>query len=252
MRWHTSGSRRSTASSWTYSRSSARSNRSSARAAPDSTTNRHSALLAPNVRLRASDSEFLAPNMRHAARKLTSVSTPQVLKIPALERETGLVHGFSTISLGTMGLTQAPDPDAVMASRRQFARVLGIDAEPLTVAGAVHGATVARVGPAALRAMHDEYGSDPAQVKAGIGPGICGACYEVGEEVAGQFDAAFVRPSADGRFLLDLAAANRVQLEAEGVEAVDVIGVCTKESDYLPSHRRAPDGTRFAAIVAIK
>ncbi|HYT14023.1 MAG TPA: polyphenol oxidase family protein [Candidatus Nitrosopolaris sp.] len=236
------------------------------------------------------------------------MSTPQVLKIPALERETGLVHGFSTISLGTMGLTQAPDPDAVMASRRQFARVLGIDAEPLTVAGAVHGATVARVdehkdvvrgvdglvtdrrgvalfatfadcypivlwdaehrcvalahagwrgtaarvGPAALKAMHDEYGSDPAHVKAGIGPGICGACYEVGEEVAGQFDAAFVRPSADGRFLLDLAAANRVQLEAEGVEAVDVIGVCTKESDYLPSHRRAPDGTRFAAIVAIK
>ena len=64
----------------------------------------------------------------------------QVLKIPALESEAGLVHGFSTMSLGTMGLTQAPDPDAVMASRRQFARALGIEAEPLTVAGAVHGA----------------------------------------------------------------------------------------------------------------
>ena len=227
--------------------------------------------------------------------------------IPALEGETGLVHGFSTISLGTMGLTHAPDPDAVMASRRQFARVLGIDAEPLTVAGAVHGAsvarvdeqqgvvrgvdglvtdrrgvalfatfadcypvvlwdaehraaalvhagwrgTVARVAPAALTAMRDEYGTDPAHVKAGIGPGICGACYEVGEEVARQFDAAFVRPGSDGKFLLDLAAANRAQLEAEGVE-VDVIGLCTKETDYLPSHRRAPDGTRFGAIVAIK
>jgi len=227
--------------------------------------------------------------------------------IPALEGETGLVHGFSTISLGTMGLTHAPDPDAVMASRRQFARVLGIDAEPLTVAGAVHGAsvarvdeqqgvvrgvdglvtdrrgvalfatfadcypvvlwdaehraaalvhagwrgTVARVAPAALKAMRDEYGTDPAHVKAGIGPGICGACYEVGEEVARQFDAAFVRPGSDGKFLLDLAAANRAQLEAEGVE-VDVIGLCTKETDYLPSHRRAPDGTRFGAIVAIK
>jgi YfiH family protein len=235
------------------------------------------------------------------------MSTPQVLRIPGLESETGLVHGFSTISLGTMGLTQAPDPDAVMASRRQFARALGIDAEPLTVAGAAHGnsvarvdehqdvvkgvdglvtdrrgvalfatfadcypivlwdpehraaalahagwrGTVARVAPATLKAMRDEFGTDPAHVKAGIGPGICGACYEVGEEVASQFDAAFVRPGSNGKFLLDLAAANRSQLEAEGVE-VEVIGLCTKETEYLPSHRRTPDGTRFGAIVAIR
>ncbi|HSS93271.1 MAG TPA: polyphenol oxidase family protein [Candidatus Dormibacteraeota bacterium] len=233
---------------------------------------------------------------------------PQVLKIPALEAEPGLVHGFSTTSLGSMGLTQAPDPDVVMASRRHFARVLGIDAEPLTVAGAVHGAavarvdehkdvirgvdalvtnrrgvalfatyadcypillwdpehrcaalahagwrgTLARVGPAALKAMRDEYATNPARVKAGIGPGICGRCYEVGEDVAGQFDAAFTRAGDGGRYLLDLAAANKAQLEAEGVADVNMIGVCTKETEYLPSHRRSPDGTRFAAIVAIR
>jgi YfiH family protein len=111
--------------------------------------------------------------------------------------------------------------------------------------------TVARVAPATLKAMRDQFGTDPAHVKAGIGPGICGACYEVGEEVASQFDAAFVRPGSNGKFLLDLAAANRSQLEAEGVD-VEVIGLCTKETDYLPSHRRTPDGTRFGAIVAIK
>jgi len=218
------------------------------------------------------------------------------------------VHGFSTISLGTMGLTQAPDPEAVMASRRQFARALDIDAELLTVAGAVHGAnvarideyqdvvrgvdalvtdrrgvtlfatyadcypivlwdeerrcvalahagwrgTVARVGPAAVKALRDEYGSSPERIKAGIGPGICGRCYEVGEEVASQFDAQFVRKGEGDRLLLDLAAANRAQLEAEGVGEVHVLGLCTKETDYLPSHRRNPDGTRFAAIVALR
>jgi len=233
---------------------------------------------------------------------------PQVLTIPALEAEPGLVHGFSTISLGTMGLTQAPDPEAVMASRRQFARVLDIDAELLTVAGAVHGAnvarideyqdvvrgvdalvtdrrgvtlfatyadcypivlwdeerrcvalahagwrgTVARVGPAAVKALRDEYGSSPERIKAGIGPGICGRCYEVGKEVASQFDAQFVRKGEGDRLLLDLAAANRAQLEAEGVGEVHVLGLCTKETDYLPSHRRNPDGTRFAAIVALR
>jgi YfiH family protein len=233
---------------------------------------------------------------------------PQVLKIASLETEPGFVHGFSTSSLGTMGLTHAPDPEAVMASRRHFARTLGIDAEPLTVAGAVHGnavarvdehidvvrgvdalvtdrrgvalfatfadcypivlwdpehrcaalahagwrGTVVRVGPAALKAMHDEYGTNPADVRAGIGPGICGNCYEVGEEVASQFDQRFVRSGAGDRFLLDLAAANRAQLEAEGVRQVDVIGLCTKETDYLPSHRRNPDGTRFGGIVALR
>ena len=235
-------------------------------------------------------------------------AVPQVLTIPALEAEPGLVHGFSTISLGTMGLTQAPDPEAVMASRRQFARALDIDAELLTVAGAVHGAnvaridehqdvvrgmdalvtdrrgvtlfatyadcypivlwdeerrcvalahagwrgTVARVGPAAVKALRDEYGSSPERIKAGIGPGICGRCYEVGKEVASQFDAQFVRKGEGDRLLLDLAAANRAQLEAEGVGEVHVLGLCTKETDYLPSHRRNPDGTRFAAIVALR
>jgi YfiH family protein len=235
-------------------------------------------------------------------------AAPQVLTIPALEAEPGLVHGFSTVSLGTMGLTQAPDPEAVLASRRHFARALEIDAESLTVAGAVHGAnvaridehqdvvrgvdalvtdrrgvalfatyadcypivlwdaehrcvalahagwrgTVARVGPAALKALRNEYGSSPARIKAGIGPGICGRCYEVGEEVASQFDAQFVRKGERDRFVLDLAAANRAQLEAEGVGEVHVLGLCTKETDYLPSHRRNPDGTRFAAIVAIR
>ena len=233
---------------------------------------------------------------------------PQVLTIPALEAEPGLVHGFSTISLGTMGLTQAPDPEAVMASRRQFARALDIDAELLTVAGAVHGAnvaridehqdvvrgvdalvtdrrgvtlfatyadcypivlwdaerrcvalahagwrgTVARVGSAAVKALRDEYGSSPERIKAGIGPGICGRCYEVGEEVASQFDPQFVRKGDQDRFVLDLAAANRAQLEAEGLGEVHVLGLCTKETDYLPSHRRNPDGARFAAIAALR
>jgi len=235
-------------------------------------------------------------------------SIPQVLKIASLETEPGLVHGFSTTSLGSMGLTHAPDPEVVMASRRQFARTLGIDAEPLTVAGAVHGnvvarvdeqldvvkgvdglvtdrrgvalfatfadcypivlwdaehrcaalvhagwrGTVAHVGPAAIEKLRHEYGTDPTHVKAGIGPGICGRCYEVGEEVASQFDAQFVRRGEGDRFLLDLAAANRAQLEAEGVADVEVIGLCTKETDYLPSHRRNPDGTRFGAIVALR
>jgi copper oxidase (laccase) domain-containing protein len=99
--------------------------------------------------------------------------------------------------------------------------------------------------------MRDEYGCE--FIRAGIGPGICWRCYEVGEDVAGKFDARFVGPGgAGGKWLLDLAAANAAQLEAAGVKAVYDIGMCTKESYLFPSHRRFPDGKRFGAIVAIR
>ena len=229
-----------------------------------------------------------------------------MLRIRELD-DPAFAHGFSTNALGSVGLTHAPDPVPVLASRRAFARAVGIGDQPLTTAGAVHGATVARVDEpkdvvqgvdglitnskgvalfatyadcypivlwdpvtrsvglahagwrgtaagvtkAAVKAMHDEYGSAAENLRAGIGPGICGHCYEVGADVASQFDAKFVTPSGD-RFLLDLAAANRAQLEEAGVADVHALGLCTKETDFLPSHRRTPDGTRFGAIVALR
>ncbi|MEA2656647.1 MAG: purine-nucleoside/S-methyl-5-thioadenosine phosphorylase / adenosine deaminase [Chloroflexota bacterium] len=231
----------------------------------------------------------------------------RVLTIPELESEPGFLHAFSTMVLGSVGLSHAPDPAPVLASRRDFARALGID-EEMTVVGAIHGSTVARVdepqgvvqgvdalitnqrgvtlfatfadcypillwdpvqrcaalahagwrgtvarvGPAAVQAMAKEYGSKPSNIRAGIGPGICGRCYEVGEDVASRFDPRFVTAGNEDRFLLDLAAANRSQLEDAGLKEVHVLGLCTKESAFLPSHRRDPDGTRFGAIVALR
>jgi YfiH family protein len=232
-------------------------------------------------------------------------TTPAALHVPELADEPGFVHGFSTLALGSVGLKHAPDPAPVLASRRAFAGVLGLDGAELTTIGSVHGAKVARVDKpaasvddvdalvtdqpgvalfatyadcypivlwdpekrvaglvhagwrgtragvarAAVTFMQDEYGCR--HVRAGIGPGICGLCYEVGEEVASQFDRRFVTPSGD-RFLLDLAAANHAQLEDAGVRPVYEIGICTKEHYLFPSHRRHPDGKRFGAIVAIK
>src|SRR5437899_11207294 len=66
--------------------------------------------------------------------------------VPELADEPGLIHGFSTVLLGSVGLTHAPEPEPVLKSRMEFARILGLDAiSSLTVAGAVHGADVARV-----------------------------------------------------------------------------------------------------------
>ena len=234
---------------------------------------------------------------------------PAVLHVPELADEPALIHGFSTTLLGSVGLTHATDRAAVMKSRDEFARILELDgSESLTVAGAVHGADVARVDSApgmiddvdalitdrpgiglftthadcfpivlwdpihaavglahagwrgthagvavaALRAMEHEFGTKPRDVRAGIGPGICGRCYEVGPEVAESFDDAFVTRGEGDRFLLDLSASNMAQLKHAGVRAVHDIAMCTKESYLFPSHRRHPDGTRFGAIVALR
>lgn len=114
--------------------------------------------------------------------------------------------------------------------------------------------TAAGIAGRAVAAMTRAYGSRPAGLLAGVGPGICGRCYEVGDEVAERFDPAFLHPSPAGRHLLDLAAANRAQLEAAGVRpaCIHEHGACTRETPALPSHRRSPDGTRFACLVAIR
>ena len=234
------------------------------------------------------------------------VSTPAVLHVPELADEPAFVHGFSTVAIGSVGLSHAPDLAPVLASRETFLRVLGLDDRALTTAGAIHGASVARidepvdhvdavdalvtdrtdvvlftthadcypivlwdpeknvaglvhagwrgtqagVAGATVRFMREEY--DCRFIRAGIGPGICGRCYQVGEEVASQFDRRFVLPDDGGKFLLDLSAANRAQLAAAGVKSVYDIAMCTKESYLFPSHRRHPDGTRFGAIVALR
>jgi len=240
-----------------------------------------------------------------------SSTDARILRIPGLDAEPGLVHGFSTLPLGSMS-PPGPGADPRTPERRAFADALGLDAALLTAAGAVHGAEVARVdAPAgvvrgsdavvtdrlglpllatfadcyplvlfdprrralalvhtgwrgtaaglaarAVQALEAGFGCRPRDLVAGVGPGICGRCYEVGDEVAGQFDPAVVRPSpgGPGRSLLDLAAANRAQLEEAGVPAgsIHAHGACTRESAALPSHRRSPDGVRFACIAAIR
>src|SRR6202171_2807582 len=72
-------------------------------------------------------------------------TTPAALHVPELADELGLVHGFSTLALGSVGLKHAPDPAPVLAARQRFAGVLGLDGAELTTIGSVHGAAVARV-----------------------------------------------------------------------------------------------------------
>ena len=58
------------------------------------------------------------------------------------------------------------------------------------VIGSAHSGwrgTLNNIGAELIRAMQENFGTDPADVRAAIGPSICSGCYEVGEEVAQAF-----------------------------------------------------------------
>jgi polyphenol oxidase len=94
--------------------------------------------------------------------------------------------------------------------------------------------TAAQIVIRTLEKMKSEFGTEPADVSAAIGPGIGVCCYEVGEDVSRQFGFAI-------RTHLDLMSENRKQLEEAGVspqniQALDVCTFCDAERFF--SYRR--------------
>lgn len=129
--------------------------------------------------------------------------------------------------------------------------------------GLVHAGwrgTLLRAAGVAARAMQARYGSNPQDIRAGIGPSISPQKYEVGPEVIGQTRAAFgtawpkLLLEVNGRTHLDLWAANAEALREVGVTQIEVSGVCTAtRTDDFFSHRGEQGQTgRFGALIGLQ
>ncbi|ACZ22191.1 conserved hypothetical protein TIGR00726 [Sanguibacter keddieii DSM 10542] len=126
------------------------------------------------------------------------------------------------------------------------------------VVAAVHAGrpgVEAGVVTAAVQAMVAA-GADPAQVRAAVGPAVCGRCYEVPEDLQARVGGTVpdaLSTTAWGTPALDLPRAVAGQLRAAGVRAVDRLDVCTRTDERFYSHRRASaEGLvtgRFAGVV---
>ncbi len=206
--------------------------------------------------MRRGESELLTPSRLEFARRLgldgrrlTVAGAVHGTAVARIDEPRGAVEGVDGL------VTQAPATPLFATFADCYPVVLHDPAQgAVALVHAGWRGTAGGVVRAAVDALSREYRSRPADLVAGIGPGICGACYEVGEDVAAVFEASVVKPGARaGKALLDLAEANRRQLIEAGLrpERIHVAGICTKETPELPSHRRQPDGTRFAAIVAL-
>lgn len=119
--------------------------------------------------------------------------------------------------------------------------------------------TVKRVVTAAVERMTAEYGTSPADIRAGIGPSIAAHHYEVGPEVVRRVRESFgeaadaLLPSFNGSTHFDLWAANRLLLEQAGAREIEISGLCTAcHTEDWYSHRAEKGLTgRFGALIAL-
>ena len=172
------------------------------------------------------------------------------------------VHGHDVVVVADEPVERAR-ADALVTDRTGVVlAVRAADCVPVLladpVAGVVGAAHCGRPGLAAgvlPRTVEALRGLGARRLTAWLGPHVCGACYEVPEEL--QAEVAAVVPAARattswGTPSLDLGAGARAQLEEAGVALVDA-GRCTRESADLFSYRR--DGRaagRLAGLVRLR
>lgn len=127
------------------------------------------------------------------------------------------------------------------------------------VVAAVHSGwrgTVSEIAEKAVFVMQQKFGTSPENIKAAIGPSIGKCCFEVGEEVACNFEKDLVCDLETGKFKVDLWEANKKILLKAGLLAqnIEVLDMCTMcHSDLLYSYRVDGEKTgRMGALIMIK
>lgn len=124
--------------------------------------------------------------------------------------------------------------------------------------------TVGQIGKVTVERMQKEYGCNPKDILAAVGPSICQDCYEVSEDVIEQFRNHFHKEQwkeifyrkENGKYQLNLWRANELILKSAGItkDHIAVTNVCTHcNSEVLYSHRTTGDKRgNLAAFLALR
>lgn len=207
---------------------------------------------------------------------LQRVNKNRLRSLQTLGRSPDSVHDVWQVHSADVVLADAPRPaeqkykraDVILTDRPEVTLYMRFaDCVPILlydpqrhVVGLAHAGwlgTVRRAALAAIQAMQAEYGSNPADILAGIGPSIGPHHYEIGPEVAEQVVAVFgdeannLLPIHNSSVHFDLWSANRLLLESAGVRNIEISGICTAchPEDWF-SHRRERGNTgRFGALI---
>jgi len=164
------------------------------------------------------------------------------------------------------GAPEAPQADAIITSEPgKWVGIRTADCVPILLAdpvnhcvGAIHAGwkgTASSIVALAVSKMTQVCGSDPQDLIAAIGPAIRRCCFEVGPEVAQQFEHWF--PEQLDQTHLDLMEANRRQLLTSGIrrQFIDIASeFCTKcDAGEFHSWRREREASgRMVAAIRIR
>jgi polyphenol oxidase len=218
------------------------------------------------------DHFFTAASLRLTGPKAEWEAVGALAGVPAARlRLLHQVHGHRIVISGQDG--DRPEADGVVTDDASVAVVVRVaDCAPILIAdrrlgvvAAVHAgwrSTMQRIGPQAVAALKQHFGSRAGDLVAAIGPSLGTCCGEMGEEVVGMFrEAAHDDPSIERWFVrevgrkphFDLWRANREQLERAGVppQAIHVAGLCTcTHPDVFHSFRATgQQAGRMAAVI---
>lgn len=122
--------------------------------------------------------------------------------------------------------------------------------------------TVGRIGANTVKAMEENYNSDPKDIICVIGPSICQSCYEVSEDVALAFQNEFrtsdtlIYKKTNDKYQLNLWEANYQVMIDAGIlpDHITVTQWCTGcHPDLLWSHRKTGNARgSLAAFLCLK
>lgn len=125
--------------------------------------------------------------------------------------------------------------------------------------GAAHAGwrgTAAGIAAKAVEKMTAEFGSDPKNIRAAIGPCISKCCFETHRDVPdamiealGEGAKTFITPKGE-KYLVDLKGLNALWLRRAGVEQICIAEECTAcEPDRFWTHRRV--GNQRGSLAAM-
>lgn len=176
------------------------------------------------------------------------------------------VHGDDVLEVRDAAVPapadDVPVADALVTKRHDVGLMVRVaDCVPIVLAdpaagilGAVHAGRKGVALNVVGRAVERMVALGATDLRAWVGPHVCGRCYEVPEEMRAEVAAVVPEAHAEtswGTPSLDLGAAVGAQLAAAGVPAASVRRVerCTLEDEALHSYRR--DGEKAGRLAAL-
>jgi YfiH family protein len=175
----------------------------------------------------------------------------EVLRVGAAERGRGALSREDALGPADALVTDVPGlPLAVLVADCVPVYLYDPVKNVIGIAHAGWRGTFDRIAAHTVERMRGEWGCEPGDLRALIGPSAGPCCYEVSEELAEQFRAAGL---VARERMVDLWASNARVLVEAGVAADNIrtAGLCTLCSNRFHSHRRSATHARNMALISL-